>query len=73
MATCPKCGGYLGPNHRCWGGRRRLHQIRLGLAGALAGFFLPQLWLDRFSMPLLVTTALLGLVLALAVRRYARF
>jgi hypothetical protein len=73
MATCPKCGGYLGRDHRCWGGRRTLSQIRLAVIGALAGFFLPMLWLDRISMPLLVTTAVLGLVLTLAVRRYARF
>jgi hypothetical protein len=73
MATCPKCGGYLGRNHHCWGGRRILNHIRTALVGALVGFFLPLLWLDRFSVPLLLTTALLGVVLTLAVHRYARF
>ena len=73
MATCPKYGGYLGRNHHCWGGRRTLNHIRMALIGALAGFFLPLLWLDRFSVPLLLTTAVLGSVLTLAVHRYARF
>ena len=41
----------------------------MALVGALAGFFLPLLWLDRFPCRCCVTTALLGLVLTLAVRR----
>ena len=74
MATCPKCGGYLGQNHRCWGGRRALKPDPDRRSSARwPASFLPLLWLDRFSMPLLVTTAILGLVLTLAVRRYARF
>ena len=73
MATCPKCGGYLGPNHHCWGGRRAFALVRLALIGAAVGFVLPLLWLDRSSMPLLLTTSALGMVLTLAVRRYARF
>jgi hypothetical protein len=73
MATCPKCGGYLGRDHRCWGGRRIPVVIGLLLLGATAGYFIPWLLVDGPSGPLLAVTALLGSVLTLAVRRYTRF
>jgi hypothetical protein len=73
MATCPKCGGYLGPHHRCWGGRRFLIGTGLLLLGATAGFFMPWLLVDHPSGPLLTVTAVLGSVLTLAVRRYTPF
>ena len=39
MATCPKCGGYLGNHHRCRGNARRvLREVSLGVAGGIAGF-----------------------------------
>ena len=73
MATCPKCGDYLGANHRCWGFRRQLQALGFMLAGGLGGFVAVFLVSDRPSMPLLFVTAALGAVLMLAVRRYARF
>lgn len=73
MATCPKCGGYLGRRHRCWGSRRRLTSIWLALVGAAAGLLIPWLVIDRPAELLLLVTAVLGSVLILAVRRYARF
>jgi hypothetical protein len=73
MATCPKCGEYLGANHRCWGLRRQLHALGFSAAGGLAGLLVVFLVSDRPSLPLLLVTALLGGILTLAVRRYARF
>jgi hypothetical protein len=73
MATCPKCGDYLGANHRCWGARRQLKTIGFGLAGGLAGLAAVFLLADRPSEPLVLVTTLLGVVLTLAVRQYARF
>jgi hypothetical protein len=73
MATCPKCGGYLGSHHRCRGhSRRLLREISLGVAGGIAGFvggFLA----GHPSDLLLIVTSLLGAVLTLAVHRYVRF
>jgi uncharacterized membrane protein YeaQ/YmgE (transglycosylase-associated protein family) len=74
MATCPKCGGYLGSHHRCRGaGLRRLRTSGFGLVGAVIGFLGPFLIADRPSEALLVVTSMLGAVLTLAVHRYARF
>ena len=73
MATCPKCGGYLGSHHRCHGNvRRALREISLGVAGGIAGFVGAFLAEHPSNLLLLVTT-LLGVVLTLAVYRYARF
>lgn len=73
MATCPKCGGYLGAHHRCWGVRRQLQALGFAAAGVVAGLVTVFLASDRPSVPLLLVSAALGAVLALAVRRYARF
>jgi hypothetical protein len=74
MATCPRCGGYLGSHHRCRGvGLRRLRTFGFVLFGAAVGFVGPFLIADRPSEPLLLVTSLLGAVLTLAVHRYARF
>jgi len=73
MATCPKCGDYLGTNHRCWGVRRQLRMLGLTVAGGVAGLLVVFLVADRPSEPLLLVTAALGAVLTLAVHRYARF
>jgi len=73
MSTCPKCGEYLGAHHHCWGGRRIAIRIGLLVLGAVGGYFIPWLLLDRPSGPLLVVTSTLGSVLTLAVRRYTRF
>jgi hypothetical protein len=71
MATCPRCGGYLGSRHRCRG--VGLRTSGLVLLGAAAGFLGPFLIADRPSGPLLIVTSLLGAVLTLAVHWYARF
>jgi hypothetical protein len=74
MATCPRCGGYLGSHHRCRGvGLRRLRTSSFVLLGAAAGFLGPFLIADRPSGPFLLVTSLLGAVLTLAVHWYARF
>lgn len=73
MATCPKCGDYLGRHHRCWGGKRRRRDVVLTLAGAAAGFVAGLLLIENPTAPLPFITAMLGGILALAVRRYARF
>jgi hypothetical protein len=74
MATCPRCGGYLGSRHRCRGvGLRRLRTFSYVLLGAAVGFLGPFLIADRPTEPLLLVTSLLGAVLTLAVHRYARF
>lgn len=73
MATCPKCGEYLGTRHRCWGIRRQLQALGFTLAGGFGGLLVVFLVSDRPSEPLLAVTATLGAVLTLAVRRYARF
>ena len=74
MATCPKCGGYLGSHHKCRGNlRRMLREIGLGIAGGMVGFVSAFPLADRPSDLLLIVTTLLGVVLTLAVRRYARF
>ncbi|MEP7303951.1 MAG: hypothetical protein ABJA98_00400 [Acidobacteriota bacterium] len=73
MATCPKCGDYLGRNHHCWGGRRIVVGTGLLLLGALTGYFAPWLLVDGPSEPLLLVTAALGSVLTFAVGRYTRF
>jgi hypothetical protein len=74
MATCPKCGGYLGSHHRCRGNvRRALREISLGVAGGIAGFVGAFPLAEHPSNLLLLVTTLLGVVLTLAVYRYARF
>jgi len=74
MATCPRCGGYLGSTHRCRGvGLRRLRTSGFVLVGAALGFLGPFLFADRPTEPLLLVTTLLGAVLTLAVHKYARF
>jgi hypothetical protein len=74
MATCPRCGGYLGSHHRCRGvGLRRLRTAGLILLGAGIGFLGPFLIADRPTEPLLLVTTLLGAVLTLALHTYARF
>jgi hypothetical protein len=74
MATCPRCGGYLGSHHRCRGvGLRRLRTVSYVLLGAAVGFLSPFLIADRPTELLLLVTSLLGAVLTLAVQRYARF
>ena len=74
MATCPKCGGYLGSHHKCRGNiRRALREISLGVAGGIAGFVGAFPLAEHPSNLLLLVTTLLGVVLTLAVYRYARF
>ena len=74
MATCPKCGGYLGNHHRCRGNvRRALREISLGIAGGIVGFVGAFPLAEHPSNLLLLVTTLLGVVLTLAVYRYARF
>lgn len=74
MATCPKCGGYLGNGHRCRGNVRKiLREIGLGVIGGMVGFVSAFPLADRPSDSLLIVTTLLGIVLTLAVYRYARF
>ena len=73
MATCPKCGGYSGKTHRCWGGRRRWRSVGLTLIGAGLGLGIPWLIVEHPTLPLLVVTAMLGSVLTVAVRRNAGF
>ena len=74
MATCPKCGGYLGSHHRCRGNARRvLREVSLGVAGGIAGFVGAFPLAEHPSNLLLLVTTLLGIVLTLAVHRYARF
>jgi hypothetical protein len=74
MATCPKCGHYLGSSHRCRGNRRRLlRAMSLGIGGGVVGFFSAFPMAEYPSDLLLVVTTLLGAVLTLAVHRYARF
>jgi hypothetical protein len=53
--------------------RRQLQTIGFALAGGLAGFLAVFLLADRPSEPLVLVTAILGAVLTLALRQYARF
>ena len=74
MATCPKCGGFLSSRHRCWGGRRRIRRLGVGVLGAVGGFIVGLTMVKQPNQLLLpFVTAALGAVLTWAVRRYARF
>jgi ABC-type branched-subunit amino acid transport system permease subunit len=53
--------------------RRILRDIALGVAGGIVGFMSAFPMADRPSDLLLIVTTLLGVVLTLAVHRYARF
>jgi hypothetical protein len=52
---------------------RILREIGLGVVGAIVGFVSAFLLSERPSDLLLIVTTLLGVVLTLAVHRYARF
>lgn len=71
MATCPKCMGFLGENHRC--PRGPLHRLTSALSttglGALIGIVVLYLF-DQSPVPALVlAAAALGAVLTSAVRQ----
>ena len=71
MATCPKCMGFLGENHRCPRGplSRMADALSTVLVGSVVGAGL--CWAYDINSPgaLVVATAALGGVLASAVRQ----
>jgi predicted MFS family arabinose efflux permease len=68
MATCPKCGGYLGDDHRCSGAwRHAARTMGVALGGAAFGVVAVRMVAEHPSMPLLAATALLAAVLVTAV------
>ena len=61
MATCPKCGGDLSGDHRCFGAWRHIARTAsAALAGALFGVVLVLVLADPPSTSLLVVAALLS-------------
>jgi hypothetical protein len=71
MATCPKCGGPLGDQHRCAGlGRLRLRLWGTRLAGALIGGGIGTLLLSlvygRAAWPAVILAGVVGFLIVQA-------
>ena len=77
MATCPRCGGYLGPDHKCEGlWRVRLRYASAATLVALAGVSVVELiivlFTDRPSPGVLALGVVIGGFLGHAVWTAAR-
>jgi putative flippase GtrA len=70
MATCPRCGGFLGEKHRCRGLWRRWGKTAgWFVIGAGAGYVFSFMLTEGPAPPeLIITCTLLGAVLVSAVR-----
>jgi hypothetical protein len=74
MATCPKCGGYLSDDHRCFGAWRHIARtMAVALAGAIFGVVAVLVLAEHPSPSLLGAIGLLGAVLVTALWRAAGF
>jgi hypothetical protein len=74
MATCPKCGGYLSDDHRCFGAWRHIARtLGVTVAGALCGVVVVLLLVEHPSMPLLAATGVLAAVVVTALWRATGF
>ena len=71
MATCPKCMGFLGENHRCPRGwfHRLVDALTTVGAGAVLGTVVLYLFDERPVPALVLAAAALGAVLMSAVRQ----
>ena len=70
MATCPKCGGYLSDDHRCFGAWRRITRATgVGVAGAVFGVVVVLVLAEHSSESLLTVAGLLGAVVVSALWR----
>jgi hypothetical protein len=74
MATCPRCGGFLGEHHRC--GRRRLLRIGATALAMLVGGAVSPVALyaviDRPEVPTVGLGAVAGMLIGRAVWTVAR-
>jgi hypothetical protein len=74
MATCPKCGGYLSDDHRCFGAWRHIARtMGLALAGAVFSVVAVLVLAEHPSKSLLAVAGLLGAVLVTALWRATGF
>jgi hypothetical protein len=74
MATCPKCGGYLSDDHRCFGAWRHIARtMGAALIGALFGVIAVSTLADRPTNLLLGVAGLLGAVLVGALWHESKF
>jgi hypothetical protein len=71
MATCPKCMGFLDEGHRCPGGvwaRLSKAMLTVGVGAAVGVLFVYAIE-DRPLAGLVLASAALGAVLAMAIRQ----
>lgn len=73
MATCPRCGGFLGARHRCsglWRLRLRFWGALLvgGIIGAAVGALVLSLVYDEISWYSVALAAFIGIFIMTAVR-----
>jgi hypothetical protein len=74
MATCPKCGGYLSDDHRCFGAWWQIvRTIGVAFAGAVFGIVAVVALAEHPSTSLLGAMGLLGAVLVTALWRATGF